>query len=463
MKNKIIIFGLLGIIVIILGGIFLLINTPQKAVTVSTVEIPKEEINPEVWGQKYPDNYDSYLKNYEGGIGESKYKGSENFSRLDSWPFQYVLYDGWGMGIDYTESRGHTLALIDQLEIDDSRKAAGGVCLTCKSPYVPELVETMGEDYFSLDYYKVYNEIPEEGNTIGVACIDCHNSEDMSLNLSRWTVREGLEKLGKDPDNLTRQEERSAVCAQCHVTYSIPKNSEGKSIDLIFPWDDSQWENITIENIEKTIEENQLYEWTHKITGMRMGHIRHPEFELFSNNSTHWAAGLSCADCHMPYERVGNTKITTHHWTSPLKQDLKACMQCHNYTKDELKERIFYIQDRVNHLLTKAGFAAAQAAKAIEFANETEGIDEELLNKAKEYYRKAYYRVTFVTAENSMGFHNPEEAMRVLSDGLDYARKSEMTTREALLKAGVTPPKEFDLELERYNYNPELNKEATLD
>jgi len=62
-----------------------------------------------------------------------------------------------------------------------------------------------------------------------------------------------------------------------------------------------------------------------------------------------------------------------------------------------------------------------------------------------------------------MGFNNPEEAMRVLSDGLDYARKSEMTTREALLKAGVTPPKEFDLELERYNYNPELNKEATLD
>jgi nitrite reductase (cytochrome c-552) len=475
MKKNILIVILLGLLVVLGGSMIWITQTPEEPVMTKVKEIPQGEVDPRVWGKVYPAQFDSYLKNSQGGKGDSKYKGSDKFSRLDSWPFQYVLSDGWGMGVEYQESRGHTLALVDQLEVDNARKGAGGVCLTCKSPAVPKLKKKMGEDFFKKPYKEVYNQIPvnegvqksserlPNGRKLGIACIDCHNSDDMSLKLSRWTVREGIKELGKDPARLTRQEKKTLVCAQCHVTYSIPKNKVGKSIGVDFPWDNSKWGNVTIEDIEKTIESKKLYEWKSDITGMKLGHIRHPEFELFTNGSTHKAAGLSCADCHMPYKTVGKQKISSHQWTSPLKQDLKACTQCHTNDKEKLKDRIFYIQDRVNHNLTKAGFAAAQAAKAIEVANETAGIDAELLNEAKKYYRKAYYRVTFIAAENSMGFHNPEEALRVLTDGLDYARRSEIKTRQALVKAGINPPDKFDLELEKYDYNKKINKAATLD
>ncbi len=43
-----------------------------------------------------------------------------------------------------------------------------------------------------------------------------------------------------------------------------------------------------------------------------------------------------------------------------------------------------------------------------------------------------------------MGFHNPPEALRVLGDALDQGRQAEMLAKEAILKAGATPP-EFDM------------------
>lgn len=245
-----------------------------------------------------------------------------------------------------------------------------------------------------------------------------------------------------------------------------------KPVGLFLPWQKSQWGNITIEQIEEVMTSDPANrEWTHALTGIKLGHIRHPEFELYSNGSTHWKAGVACADCHMPYERVGSSKISSHHVQSPLKDNMRACLQCHNQTPDWLREQVIFIQDRVNNLATRAGNAAAQAAKAIEMANKTSGVDQKLLDEAKELYEKAYYRIIFVTAENSMGFHNPGEALRVPGDGLYYADQSLMKAREALAKAGVQVPDRFDLALDTYAkrgskevpYRPEQNLEFTFD
>ncbi|MFA5537072.1 MAG: ammonia-forming cytochrome c nitrite reductase subunit c552 [Bacillota bacterium] len=463
MKKLIGIIAAVLVVALIGGGLLWNYRTGQAEVAfLDTYQIPAGELKMEVWGNKYPLHYDSYLKTAEGGVGGSKYRGSENYSRLSAWPFQYVLFDGWGMGVEYTEARGHVYALTDQLDIDPSRKAAGGVCLTCKTPLANQMREQMGVDYFRLPYDEVHAKLPEEAKELGPACIDCHNTEDAGLRLNRWTLEEGLTRIGKDPNKLTTQELRTLTCAQCHVTYAIPKDENKKSIDLLFPWEGGSFGNITIEDIEKTIKDNGLYEWTNKLIDMPLGHVRHPEFELFSNQSTHWSAGLACADCHLPYQRVGSVKISSHNLASPLKTGLEPCLQCHKQTEEELKERIFFIQDRTNHLLTKAGNGAAQAVKAIEMAMKTAGTDQDLIAEAKEFFEKAYYRVVFVSAENSMGFHNPPEAMRVLADGLDYAYQAELKAREALLKAGVTPPDEFDLELENYDIDEAVLKEAVL-
>jgi nitrite reductase (cytochrome c-552) len=37
--------------------------------------------------------------------------------------------------------------------------------------------------------------------------------------------------------------------------------------------------------------------------------------------------------------------------------------------------------------------------------------------------RKAQWRMDFINAENSMGFHAPQEAARILGESIDFARR----------------------------------------
>jgi nitrite reductase (cytochrome c-552) len=84
-----------------------------------------------------------------------------------------------------------------------------------------------------------------------------------------------------------------------------------------------------------------------------MAFIRHPEFEFFTNQSPHFQGGLSCADCHMPYKRVGSNKISDHNMTSPLKNDMRACMQCHTSTAEEMRNQVLTIQDRTISMMQR--------------------------------------------------------------------------------------------------------------
>src|SRR3990172_2474317 len=107
----------------------------QQSARQQEVNIPANEKDPAVWGRFYPDQYDSFQRTKEGGKGESKYKGSEQLDRLSEYPYQLVLFDGFGFGVEYGEPRGHVLMMKDVLEVDPSRRKSGGICLSCKSPY----------------------------------------------------------------------------------------------------------------------------------------------------------------------------------------------------------------------------------------------------------------------------------------------------------------------------------------
>ena len=78
---------------------------------------------------------------------------------------------------------------------------------------------------------------------------------------------------------------------------------------------------------------------------------QHPEFEMW-NQGIHARSGVACADCHMPYTRVGAQKISDHHVRSPLLNINRACQTCHKWPEEELKARAEAIQDRT--------FSAAQ-------------------------------------------------------------------------------------------------------
>ena len=436
--------------------------TPPKTEPVRPVKIADGDIDPANWGKAFPIHYDLWKKTEEPTeAGKSKYKRGFDadkiiYDKLSEFPFMALLFNGWGFGIEYNEPRGHAYMVIDQIDIDAGRIKAGGVCLTCKSPYATKLEKEMGIDYYKMPFKEVLAKIPEQYRKLGVACIDCHNNNDMSLNISRgFTLNAALKDMGIDSSKLTRQEMRSAVCAQCHVTYNITKDQEMKSVGIYFPWQGSTMGNISIENIVKKLRSDpSVLEWKQNVTGYKMPFIRHPEYELFSYNSVHYKAGAACADCHMPYTKVGAYKVSNHRVTSPLKTDLRACVQCHSESAEWLRAQVESIQDRTVSLMIRSGYATATVAKLLEKVHTTQAagkaIDTALYDKAKDYYMEAFLRFNFIGAENSVGFHNPAEALRVLGDSLAFAGKSEALLRQALAKAGVDLPVKIDLEMNKY-------------
>ena len=65
-------------------------------------------------------------------------------------------------------------------------------------------------------------------------------------------------------------------------------------------------------------------------------------------------------------------------------------------------------------------------------ASRTGGRSDEALAGARALQRKAQFMVDFVEAENSMGFHAPQEAARILGEAIDYARQGQLALRGEL-------------------------------
>lgn len=449
---------------------------PEKTEPVKTAQIADNEFNPANWGKAYPLEYDSWLQTANPRpVGKSKYKrgfGTDGviYDKLSEFPYMPLLFNGWGFGVEYNEPRGHANMIKDQLAVDPSRLKSGGACLTCKTPFAPKMHQEMGVAYFSDPYEEVRSKIPPEFQTLGASCIDCHENKAMGLKLSRWTLQKALGVIGKDPNTITRQEARSLVCAQCHVSYVVKKDEHMKSTDVFFPWQGSRVGNISIENIIKVLKSDPANcEWKQAVTGFKVAFIRHPEYEFYTRNSVHYKANVACADCHMPYTRVGSNKISDHNVMSPLKNDLKACQQCHSETPEWLRSQVYAIQDRTVSMMNRAGYTVAVSAKLFEMANkardEGKNIDQALYDRAKALYFEAFYRVIFMGAENSVGFHNPSEAGRICSDAIAMGSKCESLLRQALAQAGAQVPADINLELAKYtdnrgkkklNFRPEL-------
>lgn len=436
---------------------------PDKPEPVLVGTISENEIDPEKWGIVYPLHYESWLKTKEPKPADkSKYRRGWDrdqiiYDRLSEYPFAALLYYGWGFGIEYNEPRGHYYAVIDQIEIDPSRTGPGGVCLACKTPYHKSFTEEYGLKYLTAKFDQALEMLPEKTRHLGPACIDCHQSSDLALTTNKLHIEKGLKMIEKD--KLSRQELRTINCAQCHMTYYVPRDKTGKVTgDVRPPWMGSSWGNISIENIVKDLlTDYQREEWTQKVTGFRMPFIRHPEFELFSNKSVHWNAGVACTDCHMPYSRIGSYKISDHDVSSPVKANFKACQQCHTESADWLNEQVFTTQDRTVSLIIRAGYATATTAKLFEMIHHEQKkglqVNQTLYRKSKELYKNAFLRLVFISAENSTGFHNASEAGRILGDAIAFAGKSESLLRQMLASGGIKIPEKINLELLKYLNN----------
>ena len=443
-KNFVYVFGILVTAALTAAVTALLMNIQERkmesrARDIPVVELSEATVNPEVWGQNYPRQYDGYKKTVD--VEHTRYGGSEAYSKIDQDPIWQRIFAGYPFGVDYREERGHAYSLSDQqATLRTKQFKQPGACLACHAGGIKQVYETAGGGDLQLGFERVSAMPLEKAWELvshPIACIDCHDPKTMDLRITRPAFLNAIQKVKTlegvqnfNPNTMaTRQEMRTFVCAQCHVEYYF--KGEGKL--LTYPWD----RGLQVEAIEAYYDEMGHKDWVHKETGAPVLKAQHPEFELWSQG-IHARSGVACADCHMPHKREGALKVTDHHIRSPLLNVSRACMSCHHFSEREMLDRAEAIQTKTRQLMERAEIALGALLDALVLARE-HGAGEEALKEAWALQRKSQWRLDFVSAENSMGFHAPQEAARILAEAIDYARQGQLIAR-GLTK--TMPPQE---------------------
>jgi len=421
--------------------------------------VTEDDTDPAVWAANWPRQYDGYLRTAQttrtrfGGHGGSEAMPAEKIER-DPWLKRMFL--GYAFSIDYRDRRGHAFMLADQESTQRLSKPQSGSCLHCHASIMPLYRELGGGDVMkgfdathAMSYQETSAKLHELGHAHPVSCVDCHSPNDMHLRVTRpgfirgiqalaesdaevphlpsvaeW--RAGSRKLPYDPNvDARRSEMRSFVCGQCHVEYYC-----STKMPLTLPWG----KGLRVDQVEafwdatKFPDGQRFFDYEHAETGAPILKAQHPEFELWSQG-IHARSGVSCADCHMPYMREGATKVSDHWVRSPLLNINRACQTCHHASETEMAARVDMIQQKNYDLMQRAARALMDQLDAVVKAK-ADGATAEQIAPALELQRQAQWRIDFIAAENSMGFHAPQEAARVLGEAADMARQGQISAIE---------------------------------
>lgn len=407
----------LGAVLLTAGIAALLLNINQRQTEaaqspVRIVEIGEDEVDPAVWGQNFPIQYEMMMNTAQSET-ETPYGGSVNHSRLEEVPAMTRLWAGYAFALEHNEDRGHFYSLTDQLASRRvTERPQPSACANCHAGEAPILIEQMGWAEFNRT---PLTEMAANLHT-GGTCSDCHDPQTMDLTITRPAFINAMEARGIDITQASRQEMRTYVCAQCHVEYYFA----GEDRLLTFPWVNG----LEIQNIEQYYNEVGHIDWTNAETGAPMLKMQHPEFELYST-SIHAESGVACADCHMPYTRVGSQMVSDHWLRSPLTNLNAACSTCHHLEEEQLYDRVIDIQTTTHELLVSTEAALLEAMDAL-IAARTAGATDEQLADAWALQRSAQMRWDFISSENSTGFHSPQEAARILAEALNLTRQAQL-------------------------------------
>jgi nitrite reductase (cytochrome c-552) len=445
------------------------------------VEVDESTTDPAPWGMNWPRELDGYQRTAEHtrtDFGGSEALPDEKSAR-DPWLKR--LFAGYAFAIDYRDRRGHAYMLADQEATKRvTERPQPGSCLHCHAAVIPTYRRLGEGDVMKgfallgkMTYASAHAEVAKTGSSTPaagggqthtdgahpVACVDCHDPKTMALRVTRPGFLLGIRALAAsaeptphlpsierwrqtdrtrpyDPNvDASRQEVRSFVCGQCHVEYYC-----GPKTTLFFPWN----EGLKVEQIEhyydgyKFPDGHRFYDWQHAETGAEVLKAQHPEFETWSQG-IHARSGVACADCHMPYRREGAMKVSDHWVRSPLLNVARACQVCHPYEESEIKARVAAIQGRTHALLERAASAMTDMLDAIVAAKKG-GAPADDLGAALALQRRAQWRLDFVAAENSMGFHAPAETARILAESIDYSRQAQVAVRAFARSGGTAAP-----------------------
>ena len=440
---------------------------------VRLVEVNEETTDPAAWGVNWARQYDDYKRTAEST--KTRFGGSDSLpdQKAKAFPWLTRMFAGYAFSLDYRDRRGHAYMLQDQEQTRRvTEREQPGSCLQCHTSVIPTYRRLGGGDVFKgfealgkMPYADARAEVVRTGSSNPgaagtpttfqhaegahpVSCVDCHDPGTMELRVTRPGFIRGIQALAAgsapmphlesverwrrgartapyDPNvDASRQEMRSYVCGQCHVEYYC-----GPKTTLFYPWSNG----LRVEQIESYYDQYKFpdghlfYDWTHGETGANVLKAQHPEFETWSQG-IHARSGVACADCHMAYKREGAMKVSDHWVRSPLLNVARACQTCHPYAETEIQARVDTIQERTHALMDRSAAALMDLLDAVAAARKAGATDAELQDVFA-LQRKAQWRLDFVAAENSMGFHAPQETARVLAESIDYARQGQLAAK----------------------------------
>lgn len=422
-----------SMVVVFILGLCISVLMEQRAETENVLTNPKTvikgiEARSELFKSNCPREYQTWSETAKADFQSELYKNVGN-DVLERRPEMVILWAGYSFAKDYRTPRGHMHAIEDSraslrtgAPATDTDGPQPATCWTCKSSDVPRMMKTVGVDTF---YNKKWGAMGSEiVNPIG--CADCHEPENMNLHISRPALIEAFQRQGRDITQASPQEMRSLVCAQCHVEYYF----KGDDKYLTFPWD----KGFSVEDMEAYYDEAGYSDYIHKLSRAPIIKAQHPDYEL-SKMGIHGQRGVSCADCHMPYNSEGGVRFSDHHIQSPLVMIDRTCQTCHRESEATLRKNVYDRQRKANEIRNRLEQELAKAHIEAKFAWD-KGATEAQMKGVLALIRQAQWRWDMAVSSHGGSFHAPQEVQRILSHGLDRAMQARLVISKVLARNG---------------------------
>jgi len=416
--------------------------------------LPVVDFSAELCGSCHRFQYETYFMSEPGvaGIYGGTPADPKEHPKTRDFPLYNKIVAGHGFTKSYDEDRSHKFILRDHI---DTKRPKNPACLNCKSTHVAYYWGRTWKG-IKVDENAKWDEliarIPKEMQDYGVSCNNCHDPHSTQLRIISKPLQAAIAERGVNPywaeknaksfAEADKQQKEILLCAQCHVEYVCGPGVD-KKIRLDFSW-------RKVRDLDAYYREKFGYmqDWIHAIIGEPLIKSQHPEVELFWE-SKYERAGASCVTCHMPKVKVDGKTLTSHWLVSPLRyidryikgEKLGAfpCGECHSVAPQVLREQVLRVQKHVDEAQKRVQQALSDSIDAIAVAKQAQKdgkpVNEQLLREAVRLHQLAHLRwENLVVSEHSMGFHNPEEVLKELTEAMDYARQAQML---ALQSAGI--------------------------
>lgn len=255
--------------------------------------------------------------------------------------------------------------------------------------------------------------------------------------MKKVTFRDGFRAIG-----LLSKPDSNIMCAQCHVEYNcnpgFEPNANPDGTDKPVTMADQrtnlfQWTNVLDYNKKMREKFGNFKDFRHAVTGAALSKMQHPETETFWM-SKHEREGVECKDCHMRKFEKNGKMVTDHQQKSPRSMLKETCVKCHGeMTEENARYQIDYIQNYTRGKIVKAEFWLARLIDTFVRAKDL-GVpmNSDAIKQARMHHDEAQTQWEWWTAENSVGFHNPQMARLSLTNSVTESQKGIKVLEDAI-------------------------------